>query len=543
MFAKLASVKSRYFWLIVFSMSLPPAGHAAEALDLSHIPARAVAAVVAQPERLSQSPELELLPWEVIQAAAQQELGIDPLAIETAIAIAAAPTGEGPPDWGLILRFSQPQQLADTWLEQTEEATVGEVSYRRAVAPMAPSFCQLDPRTLLVGAEPMLREMIATGEVASPLRQMLSSLPMRNDITAVLAVSPIRDQIKQLAAGAPPLPPPLQPLLNVPDQLEAVMVAVNLSRERVSGLQLIATDEAAAQKLQTTLQQSLGFAKQMLLAQMLQAAGDGEDATEEAMQRYLMRVADTIEGRLRPTRTGNRLLITLDADYASTGVLVALLLPAVQAAREAARRTQSLNNLKQLALAMHNYHDTYRHFPAAYSTDAAGEPLLSWRVYLLPFLEEQTLFEQFRLDEPWDSPHNRQLIAQMPDVFRAPGSQLLQGKTNYLGIRGEEMAFIAPKQAGPRPEGSRMADFTGGTSNTLMIVEASDAVAVEWTRPADYEPNEAQPAAGLVGLRPGGFQAAFADGSVRMISSEIDPAMLMRLYRKTEAVEGLTPFP
>jgi len=537
MFAWRWNVKSYCVWLTLLCPLVPTALAAAEAVNLAHIPARAVAAVVVHPERLSQSPELELLPWEVIQASAQQELGIDPLAIETAIVLAAAPTGEGPPDWGVILHFSQPQQLAEKLLDETEDASVGQMTYRRAVGPLDPSFCQLDPRTLLVGVEPMLREMIGAEDAASPLRQLLRSVPVRNDITAVLTVSPIRDMVKQFTAQAPPLPPPLQPLLEVPDQLEAVIVAVNLSRERMSGIKLIATDEAAAQKLETSLQQGLGFAKQMLLGQMMQAMPRAsEDASEQAMHRYLIRLANTIEGRLQPARSGNQLVIALSADYATSGVLVALLLPAVQAAREAARRTHSSNNLKQLGIAMHNYHDTFRSFPAAYNSDAAGKPLLSWRVHLLPFLEEQALYVRFRLDEPWDSPHNRELIAQMPALFQAPGSKAPPGKTNYLGVRGEEMTFIAPKPAETRPAGSRLADFLDGTSNTMMIVEAGDALAVEWTRPADYEPDETQPLQGLVGLRPGGFQGAFADGSVRFIAGAIAPEMLMRYFTKADGL-------
>jgi len=536
MIANSTIARVRVFCLIALSTIISTASLADDAFDPSHIPARAVAAIVVHPEQLARSPELELMPWEVIQAAAQQELGIDPLAIRTAVVVAAAPSGEGPPDWGVILRFSQPQRLADKLLEQTEAATVGQVSYQRARGPMEPSFCQLNPQTLLAGSEPLLREMITSPEAPSALRQILTSMPMQNDITAVLALSQIRDLLKQFLAQAPPLPPPLQPLLELPDQVDTVMVAVNLSRERISGIKLIATDDAAAQKVEATLRQSLGFAKQMLLGQVMQSMQQGaqQGAVEEAMQRYAVRVANAIEGRLQPTRTGKQLLITLNADMASSGVLVALLLPAVQAAREAARRTQSSNNLKQIALAMHNYHDTYKCFPAAYSTDAGGKPLLSWRVYLLPFLEQGPLFEQFHLDEPWDSPHNRQLIPQMPEVYRASGSKAPPGKTNYLGIRGQAMAFIAPKQNGGAPQGSRFADFTDGTSNTIMVVEASDEAAVEWTRPADYEPDASQPLQGLGGLRPGGFQAALTDGSVQFISSQIDPEMLMRLFTKND---------
>ncbi len=103
---------------------------------------------------------------------------------------------------------------------------------------------------------------------------------------------------------------------------------------------------------------------------------------------------------------------------------VALLLPAVQAARQAARRTVSMNNLKQIALAMLNYVEAKGAFPPAYIADkTTGKPLLSWRVAILPYLEREDLFKEFHLDEPWDSQHNKALIPRMPRVYRSPASQ------------------------------------------------------------------------------------------------------------------------
>jgi len=114
---------------------------------------------------------------------------------------------------------------------------------------------------------------------------------------------------------------------------------------------------------------------------------------------------------------------------ASGPIAVALLLPAVQAARESARRMQGSNNLKQQLLAMHNFHDTHNGFPAAYSTNKDGKPLLSWRVHILPYIEQQPLYNEFKLDEPWDSEHNKKLIAKMPQVFRSPNSTARPGMT------------------------------------------------------------------------------------------------------------------
>jgi hypothetical protein len=192
----------------------------------------------------------------------------------------------------------------------------------------------------------------------------------------------------------------------------------------------------------------------------------------------------------------------------------------------AAEKTQSSNNLKQFALAMHNFHSAYRTFPAAYSTSKDGKPLLSWRVQILPYIEESRLYEEFHLDEPWDSEHNKQLIPRMPKIYAAPGSKAAREfKTNYLVPRGDETIF----NKGKKP---RIQDITDGTSNTIMIVEASDERAVTWTKPDDYEFDGKQPMAGLVGLRRGGFLAAFADGSVRFLKDTIKGETLKALFTR-----------
>jgi len=219
--------------------------------------------------------------------------------------------------------------------------------------------------------------------------------------------------------------------------------------------------------------------------------------------------------------------------FTSSGpIMVALLLPAVQAAREAARRSQSMNNLKQIGLALHNYQDANRKLPPAYTTDKEGKPGLSWRVLILPYLEEQELFKQFRLDEPWDSEHNKALLAKIPKTFVSPNYSGPKGRTNYLGIGGQHGVFGGK-------EGVSFAKMTDGLSNTVVAVEAANASAVEWTRPDVFVPDAANPTKGLTGLRPGGFNALLGDGSVRFISEKIDAEVLKALftYNGGEAVK------
>ncbi len=212
---------------------------------------------------------------------------------------------------------------------------------------------------------------------------------------------------------------------------------------------------------------------------------------------------------------------------AAIAVGVALLLPAVQQAREAARRSQGKNNLKQIGLAMHNFHDVYKTFPAAGSVDKKGKKLLSWRVHVLPFVDQNPLYQQFHLDEPWDSDHNKTLIEKIPPAYVSPNHEDLakQGKTVYLVPTGKGAAFEGD-------EGRGIREFTDGTSNTILAVEAHADAAVIWTKPDDLALDFKNLFKGLKSARVGGFHALLADGSVRFISDAIDVSILKALFTR-----------
>ena len=175
-----------------------------------------------------------------------------------------------------------------------------------------------------------------------------------------------------------------------------------------------------------------------------------------------------------------------------TGIGIGLLLPAVQAARHAARRTTSANNMRQLILSNLNFESKHGSFPAAHTKDKQGNKLLSWRVHILPFLEEEELYKQFHLDEPWDSPHNKKLIEKMPDIFYNPALPLDPGKTSYLGVTGKNSALAPPTEAsegGVMVAGVKFNRITDGTSNTIMLVDTHWDHAVIWTKPEDFDPS------------------------------------------------------
>ncbi len=222
---------------------------------------------------------------------------------------------------------------------------------------------------------------------------------------------------------------------------------------------------------------------------------------------------------LTPKVQGDRLVLELgDQEFKK------VILPAAARVQDAAKRQNSANNLKQIGLAMHNFHDNHRSFPPAVSYDAKEKPLLSWRVHLLPHLDQAELYQQFKLDEPWDSAHNKKLIAKIPDVFVSPEAKKAEaGKTTYLVPVGPRTIFSEKK-------GTTINKITDGTSNTILAVEADDSRAVFWTQPEDYKVDPKKPLAGLVRLDAKGFQVLFADGSVRFIASTVNVETLNALF-------------
>ena len=211
-----------------------------------------------------------------------------------------------------------------------------------------------------------------------------------------------------------------------------------------------------------------------------------------------------------------------------------LLLPAVQAAREAARRSQCSNNLKQIGLAMHNYHDTYKCFPSAVLTDADGQPMRSWRIAVLPFMESSSIPDRYDQNEPWDGPNNRLLHSIPINAYQCPSDALIGDcDTSYVMISGEGSIGGEPNEV------VTMADIRDGTSNTIIAMEVSGP-RIHWLEPRDMSIDEAvdyiiDPAAGGYSHpHPGGVNVLMADGSVHFISRTIDPQLLVLLMTRND---------
>jgi RNA polymerase sigma factor (sigma-70 family) len=186
---------------------------------------------------------------------------------------------------------------------------------------------------------------------------------------------------------------------------------------------------------------------------------------------------------------------------------------------DAAQRRYSMNNLKQILIALHNYESALGHMPNDI-TDKNGKPLLSWRVAILPYIEQDQLYGQFKLNEPWDSEHNKKLLEKMPRTYRTFDADRKATKTHFQVFSGPGTAFVPGKKV-------RFGQVTDGLSNTLGVIEAGPAV--EWTKPADinYDAKKAFP-------RPTGpfantFHVAMLDGAAHALKPDLKDDVFRKL--------------
>lgn len=198
------------------------------------------------------------------------------------------------------------------------------------------------------------------------------------------------------------------------------------------------------------------------------------------------------------------------------GILVALLLPAVSAARNAARLMAASNNLRMVGLGLQQYHTTYMRFPAATVTDASGNPIWGWRVAVLPFIEGQSTWDQWQQDQSWNSPANASLSMPMPGAFSTPGEESpTNDQTHIFAVRH-------PLSVMSGPSGVRMRDIADGVSSTILAVYLPERTTT-WTAPEDITLAELQ--SELARASPSNqVLVLFVDGAVRRFAEPLDAA-------------------
>ncbi len=290
-----------------------------------------------------------------------------------------------------------------------------------------------------------------------------------------------------------------------------------------------------------------------LLQQHLQQLVQGQNREQLAMAPLVESSLDLVKS-LHFDQAGENVSLTASiTDMTVLNNTLSTFVPAMVEARKAAVRMESLNNLKRLVLAMHLYHGKHKHFPPAVVIGPDGKTPHSWRVALLPFLDQEKLYKEYRLNEPWDSEHNKQVLAKMPAVFKSPGDNRPGHLTSYLAVTGPNTVFgKSTRPAGragiemstepfatgglaggggveSKPEpvaGVRMREITDGTSNTIAIVEARREI--PWTKPEDIS-FDGKTVPELGGFYSGGFCVGLCDGAARYLPDTLNPETLKYL--------------
>jgi hypothetical protein len=496
-----------------------------------HVPADAIIVSRMNVPQFFKTPGLDWLPLEVAQAWSESKLGLNPMKVLEIKSVMGLPAGPGQQSTGIVVTLAEdydPSKISAELLgNPPTQVIAGQTVHVIAESKPTLFLATLSPRKFLLANQSMLQPMLES-KGNGPIGDLIRQNDMgENGSQSVILMEPLRPWVASMLEDArEELPPEFADLLEIPDLVDAILTyTATDGASHTMGVELICKDEEAANQARQILERSIKVGRAQLIAAASQNIR-GEGRMPAAQLAYLTRIANFVVGKIRPLQENDRVVVRVTADIplATTGVLVGLLLPAVQAAREAARRMTASNHLKQIGLAVHNYHAAYKKIPGPIR-DKNGKALLSWRVAILPFIEEQALYERFHLDEPWDSDHNIQLVGEIGDVFSDPSLPLPEGQTVFRMMAGDE--------TGVKLEGdTRFRDFLDGLSNTIMCMEVSPEHAVVWSNPEPFQPDMENPVAQMGKAHPGGCHVLMYDGAVIFFTHSIDAdlfrAMLTR---------------
>lgn len=429
---------------------------------------------------------------------------------------------------GIILRTTAPldrDAIFRVSLVGLGEGAAGKIGTQDVTMFESCMVAMPDDRTLLVGPEPLLKKMLAPrvaadGQNADTVQQQLYASFPTNDIVGMIELESLKDLKAQMAQNT------LMPGLF--EGLQGAMFTADLAGtgEFLSQIEVRTTTKNSAMQLSALAEGML----QMQKAQMLSLADTPESPLNAETAETLAELYDTVKITTKDSSVSYVMPKpdNMDSFLETMKPGIVAMFEAVRESRKAATAMSRMNNMKQIGLSFHNYHDVYNHFPAANGNGVFGEAKktgLSWRVHLLPFIEQAALYQQFNFDEAWDSPHNEALIEQMPDIFKVEGIDKL-GLTSVHVFTGDETAMGTGDSVG-------FQDIIDGTSNTILAVVAGPESAEVWTKPGglEFNPDDPKKVLGTLGEQ---FLVLICDGSVRFLKSSIDDETLKNLIQRND---------
>jgi hypothetical protein len=508
--------------------------------DLAMVPPDAIAVVHVRGKDLWKSDLMSGLRSTVEKAGAKAIAAFDdgflprPSTLDRLTVVVMPPGNDGPPVVAIILSFDAPFDTAKiraTYCHPGESKAVpGKPIYRLTDGHAALHFA--GDKQIVVAPEQMLERFLlhkpgkANPAIAAAIEKASSE---KLTIVAAVDLSIVPPQMREI----PNAPPGVDPLL--------AAKSISLELETAPGTTKFSfaaryADDAAAIDAEKAIKVLMGMATAELAKMKPELEGvlfgtaekkivsprplaDFPAAGGAMLGLGFLNQMDEWVANPPFARKGEQLVVEATVPKEMTAVIgyysmsLGLLLPAVQKVREAAGRMNGQNNLKQIGIALHNFHDVHNGFPAQ-APDLSGngpkdpKKRLSWRVHILPYIEQDNLYRQFKLDEPWDSDHNKKLIPLMPKTFADPRADAGEGKTFFKGVAGTQSIFIPVR-------GRTINSITDGTSNTIMVIAGGDAVT--WTAPDDIEFDPKKELPDLT--KPFGprVNCLFADGAVHVI--------------------------
>jgi len=528
---------------------------ATESPSLAFVPAEAKMVIAIRPGALLKRRELRTLVDKLRQIGSLKALQAVPLEeVDLFLAfwegIPQSPDQPGhaptfvPPPSGVVVRMAKPYEwkpLLNQVLGSLREVPLAGQTYLTAAEPRPARWGAFaaDDRTLVFATEDLLRELIEDRSAPPPAHPWDEAWRKVEKGQLMLALDTrwVRRRLSQGFAGAPA--PGQVPAGNVKldtisplfEKAQSYALSIDASSGLVVDLVAAARLDSDAKPVADTMQALLTLAKNAIEGMRHDVRGE-PIAAAEAVD-WAFQAANNLLDQTRISTAARYVHIQAKAPV-NVAEGVELLTPAFSAAQTASRRIRSMNNLKQILLAIHNYASSNGgRLPTTVLYGGANKSIpYSWRIAILPFIEQNELYKQYFFDEPWDGPHNRKLIDKMPSIYSYPGpagSAMSPSNTAYFVLAGDGTA-LGPPQQRKEAAGATFADFRDGMSNTIMVVEAKRDI--PWTKPEDipFDPNGALPELG--GFDPNDFNVAFADGSVRTISKRINPDVMRALITR-----------
>jgi hypothetical protein len=421
------------------------------------------------------------------------------------------PTEKADDSWAVV-SFSKPfdEDKILAALPLYKEMMAGEKTY---YVSFGTALYFASSTILIAGAPETIKKYLENKSAPSQSGPLSDALALAEDtkyhiVAGAQIPSSLRSRLKSGPGGfgdRPPMggigPKDYEPFLD----LQSATFTAILGGKTDLDLRLTFSSSDNAGKVKTAIDGFKSFAP-LFLGQVkarLPQAGPGATQRNEAIFNQVEQALKSIKVEQEGSTVHVPMTVNIDVAKSAAAALRPLLekVPGgVDDVRLAAAKVQSLNNLRQLGLAMHAYQDNYHKLPPANFRGG-----LSWRVALLPYVEQQPLYNQFHLNEPWDSPHNKTLLDRIPKVFAPPpGSAALPNHTFY-------QVFVGPQAPFNDRLEPTFASFRDGTSNTFLIVEAGRAV--PWTKPEDIVYDANQPLPQLGGIFRGGFNAVMGDAA------------------------------